>query len=75
MDKFIELLRNKSYSRKQLAYFAVKDGYGRDITSQCLDLLPLLEYVEIRDGLYVYMLDERSSLYKNLETVNPEDVW
>lgn len=66
LDRYIDTLRNKSYTRKQLGYIGLKNGYPRQVVSQCLDLLPLLEYIEIQDGMYVYTLPVN---------INPEDIW
>ena len=66
LDRFIDTLRNKSYTRKQLGYIGLSNGYPRVIVSQCLDLLVLLEYIEIINGMYTYTLPKE---------INPEDVW
>jgi hypothetical protein len=60
------MLRSKSYTRKQLGYIALKNGYRRNLVSQCLDLLPILEYIELQGDLYVYTLPKE---------IKPEDVW
>ena len=66
LDRYIDTLRNKSHTRKQLGYIGLSNSYPRIIVSQCLDLLVLLEYIEIIDGMYMYTLPKE---------INPEDVW
>jgi hypothetical protein len=66
LDRFIDLLRLKPHTRKQLGYIALSNGYPRVVVSECLDLLLLLEYIELQDGMYVYTLPKN---------INPEDVW
>lgn len=66
LDRFIDILRTKPQTRKELAYVALKNGYPRAIVTQCLDLLPILEYIELWDDTYLYTLPA---------DVKPEDIW
>lgn len=66
LDRFIDILRNKPQTRKELGYVALKNGYPRVIVTQCLDLLPILEYIELWDDTYLYTLPPE---------INPADIW
>lgn len=66
LDRFIDLLRIKPHTRKELGYVALRNGYPKVIVTQCLDLLPVLEYIGLLDDAYLYLLPPE---------VNPEDVW
>ena len=52
LDRFIDTLQTGAHTRKQLGYIALKNGYPRAIVTQCLDLLPILKYVELEGDLY-----------------------
>jgi hypothetical protein len=66
LDRFIDILRTKPQTRKELGYIALKNGYPRVIVTQCLDLLPILEYIGLMDDTYLYLLPPE---------IKPEDIW
>jgi hypothetical protein len=72
LDRFISLLQLRPYTRKELGYVALKNGYDRAIVSQCLDLLPILEYIELWDE---YADKNPTYLYTLPAHLKPEDVW
>ncbi len=66
LDRFIDTVRTKPHTRKELGYLALKNGYPRVIVTQCLDLLPVLEYIGFMDDTYFYLLAPE---------IKPENVW
>ncbi len=70
LDRFISLLQTRPYTRKELGLIALKNKYDWTLVSQCLDLLPILEYIELWEED-----DSVTYLYILPVGVKPEDVW